>query len=542
MAKLFIPTLAACVAAMPAFGAAPAIAAHGVKNAASYADPQLPNGSIAEGSIFNIFGSNMGPSKLAYAAGLPLPITLSGTSIDVTVGGATVQCFMFYTSAGQVAAILPSTTPVGTGTITVSYNGTPSAAAPITVAKSSFGMFTVNQQGSGPGVILDGRNNVSSTSFAFQPGETVVAWGTGLGPIGGSDATTPPSGNLPGVSVSVTVGGQAATVVYAGRSGYAGEDQIDFTIPAGVTGCSVPVAIAVSGTNGANPVYSNTATMSVGTTTTCSSSTSYPPGFLQALRSGFVRVGAVLLAHSVSTSPGTTTITTTDAGEASFAKISSNAYSTSGLDLNYGACAITNSPPAGTIVSSGLDAGPVINVNGSNGAKTLTRLTGTTGSFFTTLGGGAPLPGQTAQPLYLSPGTYTVDNGSGGKDVGGFQVNVTVPPVFTWTNYSSITSVPRSQPLTVTWTGGDPNLDVYLFGSSAVADNAAVSFECRAHGSAGTLTVSTAILQALPPSASPLGALQMLTGNAAPLASNPTGLDLFDVGYSIEYSKFVSFQ
>src|SRR5580698_7955893 len=61
------------------FAANPAIAANGVKNAASYANPALPNGAIAQGSIFNVFGANMGPTSLAYASTLPLPTTLSGT-------------------------------------------------------------------------------------------------------------------------------------------------------------------------------------------------------------------------------------------------------------------------------------------------------------------------------------------------------------------------------------------------------------------------------------------------------------------------------
>jgi hypothetical protein len=52
------------------FAANPAIAANGVKNAARYANPTLPNGAIAQGSIFNVFGSSMGPSTLAYASDL----------------------------------------------------------------------------------------------------------------------------------------------------------------------------------------------------------------------------------------------------------------------------------------------------------------------------------------------------------------------------------------------------------------------------------------------------------------------------------------
>ena len=58
--------------------------------------------------------------------------------------------------------------------------------------------------------------------------------------------------------------------------------------------------------------------MSIGTTTTCSSA-GFPPGFQQALNGGTVRVGSILLEHSISTttSAGVSTVTTTDAGEAS---------------------------------------------------------------------------------------------------------------------------------------------------------------------------------------------------------------------------------
>ncbi len=118
MTKPFLMAVTGLLAALPSV-AAPSIAAQGVKNAASYVDPRLPNGSIAQGSIFNVFGSAMGPSAIAYASTLPLPTSLSGTSISVTVNGTAEPCYMFYNSAGQLAAILPSTTPAGTGTIGV---------------------------------------------------------------------------------------------------------------------------------------------------------------------------------------------------------------------------------------------------------------------------------------------------------------------------------------------------------------------------------------------------------------------------------------
>jgi uncharacterized protein (TIGR03437 family) len=520
------------------FAANPAIAASGVKNAASYADPALPYGAIAQGSIFNVFGSNMGPTSLAYASSLPLPTTLSGTQVSVTVNGSTVQCFMIYTSAGQVAAILPSTTPAGTGTITVSYNGAASATAPIKVVTSSFGIFTINQQGGGQAVVQDANYKFNSATFAFQPGETVVLWGTGLGPISGSDADTPPSGNIPGISVTVYVGGVVAAVTYAGRSGFAGDDQVAFTIPNGLTGCNVPVGVYVSAANGSNTIVSNFTTIAVGSGTTCSSAGLPASG-------GTIREGSMVLARATLLSPPLITApVTADALAGGFTKLSSSGDG-QGLDLNYGACAIEPTTPKSTVTETQLDGGPAINVSGPNGPKRVALTNGAVGSFYGNLGGGTPLPGQTAQPLYLDPGTYSVDNGAGGKDVGAFKFNLTVPPPLTWTNFTSNNTISRSSPLTVNWTGGDPSLDVTISGSSGVSVSAQVNFICRAKVSDGSITVPVSILQALPVSAIvsgvPVGGLGLSTGNPG-TSTLPSGLDLFSTAFSQQITKTVAFQ
>src|SRR5438552_1171628 len=88
--------------------AQPTINNNGVVNVASYAIPGLPNSSIAQGSIFVIFGSNMGPATLQQATAFPIPTTLGGTSVTITSGSQTFQAPIIYTLAGQVAAILPS--------------------------------------------------------------------------------------------------------------------------------------------------------------------------------------------------------------------------------------------------------------------------------------------------------------------------------------------------------------------------------------------------------------------------------------------------
>src|ERR1019366_6403769 len=184
-----------------------------------------------------------------------------------------------------------------------------------------------------------------------------------------------------------------------------------------------------------------------------------------------------------------------------------------------------------TVTLTPLDGGPVINVSGPNGPK---QIAGTLGSFYSNLGGGAALPGQTAPPLYLDPGTYSVDNGAGGKDVGAFKFNLTVPQALTWTNITSNNTISRSSPLTVNWTGGDPNGDVSIGGSSGMSASASVGFTCRAHVSDGSITVPVSILQALPVTAInsgvPAGALGLSTSNGVQ-SSPPSGLDIFSTAF-----------
>ena len=55
-------------------------------NAASYAPFGLPNAAIARGSVFTVFGENLGPAQ-SPALAFPLSMTLGGVSIRVTESG-----------------------------------------------------------------------------------------------------------------------------------------------------------------------------------------------------------------------------------------------------------------------------------------------------------------------------------------------------------------------------------------------------------------------------------------------------------------------
>ena len=272
--------------------------ATGAVNSASFARSDLPNGSLAQGSIFSVFGSGMGPAALAQSTSFPLPTELAGTSVQVTVGGTTVDCIMLFTVAGQLAVILPSNTPLGDGMLTVTFNGQTSAPLPVTVVAHSFGIFALNQAGSGPGVFTDPLivppdSNVRTVLNSAMPGDLIDVWGTGLGAVAGDEAGGPLPGDLSGVDIQVLVGGIPATIVYRGRSGCcSGLDIVRFATPESVDGCYVPVVVVVEG------VSSNFTTLPVSESgETCSSgSGGFTAAELElAQRSGGLKLGSVSL-------------------------------------------------------------------------------------------------------------------------------------------------------------------------------------------------------------------------------------------------------
>src|SRR5436190_6205639 len=147
-------TLTAATAAPPA--PTPTISA--VMNAASNAISGLPNSALAQGSIFLINGSNLGPNPAAQSA-VPLQTSLAGRSVQVSVNGTSMAAPVVAASAKQITAVMPSAMPSGSGTLTVTLNGHTSAPAPVQVAPAAFGINTLNGAGSGPAQIVDDAGN-----------------------------------------------------------------------------------------------------------------------------------------------------------------------------------------------------------------------------------------------------------------------------------------------------------------------------------------------------------------------------------------------
>ncbi len=490
----------------------PAITA--VQNNYSYLQVGLPNYGIAPGTLFIIKGTdlaNPGTAVLQSSGGSGIPTSLNGASISVTVNGVTTHPAMYYAIPTQIAAVLPSSTPVGTGTITVTYNGTTSSAAAIQVVATALGFDTYFGSGTGLGVATNASSGaVFNYTNSATPGQTIVLWASGLGADSAdSDTVFTSSPHAVNVPLQIYIGGIPATILYQGSSGYPGLNQIDVTIPPSVQpGCGVSI-VAISGS-----IVSNTVSIPV----TAGGGVCSDPALgvstqTVSLNGGSYKFGSVAISQE--TASGTTGST---AG-ANFVQVG-GAQSTNGGGLNsIGNCYVSQSVIGATApaTTTGLDAGTVT-VTGPSGTQSVPAITSQPGTYDAILPAG----------FIPAGGASFTFTGTGGKDVGAFTATVKYSNPLTWTNMSSITSVNRSQGVTVTWTGGDPNSYVLITGGSTSPANAngangivAAGFFCDAPVAAGKFTVPSYVLLGMPAGTGSLNVENATT----PVAFSASGLD-----------------
>jgi hypothetical protein len=164
-----------------------------------------------------------------------------------------------------------------------------------------------------------------------------------------------------------------------------------------------------------------------------------------------------------------------------------------------------------------------------------------------------PAPGYSLNPDgdAITPGGYTVDNGSGTQAVGPFKAAITLPPPLAWNNMGGLTAVDRTQDLTVTWSGGIADKEFVLIVGLAASNQAVAGFLCSEKVSAGQFTVPAWVLSSIPASAMFTGGGQTLLGGllgvgTAPLTSvgrfSATGLDFGLITYEQATVSVVPYQ
>src|SRR6185295_14923227 len=125
--------------------AQPSIDSGGVLNVSSSQPVLTPN------AVFVIYGKNLGPATIVIASPPNYPTLLSNTSVTFTNvnGGAGISAYMYYTLAGAVTGVLPSSIQPGTYAVRVTYNGQTSNAQNVLVVARHFGIATSNGVGTG---------------------------------------------------------------------------------------------------------------------------------------------------------------------------------------------------------------------------------------------------------------------------------------------------------------------------------------------------------------------------------------------------------
>ena len=418
---------------------------------------------------------------------------------------------------------MPSTVTAGLATLRVTYQSAKSNATTVQIANSAPGVIAVSSGGYGPGVI---QNYVSATNQPVNslttpapPGQVITIWGTGLGPVTFPDNVAPTPGNV-STPVTVTIGGQPATVAYSGRSPCcAGVDQIVATVPNNApAGCWVPVSVNAGG------VVSNTTTMAIAPAGAASCSDPGNPLSTLVRTPGtqaFIHLEQVNTIENVATATPITKV---------LEQVYSRFYTRPNSPYNYdpymsyppaGSCLVqqtagdsflAKSLPGALPASASLSPQP--NQTYNNGTQALSI--STTNPFVASTVGGILDSMPQGMNLSSAGASFTID--PGGPNQAAFPIKPEPPP--SWARPNAIIVVPRSSPLALTFTPGDTAAPTaILLYAYAASTNSTVEVQCLAAPGATAFTISADTLSNLPSS------YRILDGSYAELIIGTLGIN-----------------
>ena len=223
------------------------------------------SGPVSPGEIVTMYGEGIGP-----AASYSMQDADNNGFVDTMVAGYTVLIDsipspILYLSQNQVTVQVPYEVTLGLGKNIQISNGISLASGTVDIAATAPGAFSLDGSGFGQAAALNfsGTTQAYTLNGASSPahaGDTVILYMTGEGDyaisilvrtgllVPASIVPLPQMNPLP----VVTIGGQQATVSYAGPvvGSLLGILQVNATIPAGsALGAAVPIAIAIGTAN-----------------------------------------------------------------------------------------------------------------------------------------------------------------------------------------------------------------------------------------------------------------------------------------------------
>lgn len=439
--------------------------------------PSLPGGSIARGSRFSILGLRLGK-------------TTKEVSVSLAQGSSSVAVPVLSVEPTRIEALLPEDAPLGSGRLIVIRTGESSRPFDVKVVPSSFGIFTVNQSGWGPGLIdvaVAGKPVRVSSANPARPGDTVTLTGTGLG-----NERRP----------EVYVGGHKAVVTRTMRR-KDGFDEVRFGLPAGVpSGCYVPVLVRVEGR-----LVSNAASMAISHSGSCPQPAYWPLAPFAPGRT----TGLTIFSHESLMNQGATVVV--EHGTVIFTQAKAQEQSITPVHVvpPVGSCTTSTGtfhPDAlyaeslpGIVMANlggqGRDAGPGIRVSGTAGQRSLQLIPGEAGMYAGELGSSDRFLRGRA-PLFFTGAPFTL-SAEGGNEVGPFKLALKPPASFAWTNRDLLEIVHRSNGFALEWKDVEPDrLILILIFNVDNLTSALASSLCLASAQTGRFFVPPLILANLP--------------------------------------------
>jgi uncharacterized protein (TIGR03437 family) len=176
-----------------------------------------------------------------------LGTTLGGTSVKINGTPAPMFSSIHTPSYDQLTVQIPFEVAGQTSAVVeVTAGGQISPPRAFFLDTAAPGIFTVNQQGTGPGAITHLDGSLVTQQNPAHPNEFVVLYATGLGVLNPLLATgAPSSGNITAIPATVTVDNVPANVSFSGSTpGLVGLNQVNFQIPASTRSApDIPVVL-----------------------------------------------------------------------------------------------------------------------------------------------------------------------------------------------------------------------------------------------------------------------------------------------------------
>lgn len=227
--------------------------------------------AAAPGSWVEIYGSNLAPDSRSWTTADfnvdTAPVSLDG--VQVTIGGQ--KAAVAYISSTQVNAQIPSNVATGKQQLTVTSANQTSAAYNLTIASNQPGLLAPPsfQVGGKQYLVALLPDNVTYilptgaiaglTSRPAHPGETIILYGVGFGPVTPSIASGQivTESNQLGSTLQVMFGGVSAQVAYDGLApGFVGLYQFNIVVPQVPDNNLVPITFTLAGVPGTQTLYS----------------------------------------------------------------------------------------------------------------------------------------------------------------------------------------------------------------------------------------------------------------------------------------------